>query len=389
MKAEGRKRHPDSAHPLSSPKHRSEFDFIEQLRHRAFRRKENGVNNSHSSLITHHSSLLQGIGDDAAVLHTSDASFDTVVTADLLVEDIDFRLTTTTPRLLGHKALAVSLSDIAAMGARPRWALLSIGAPRRLWDGPFLEEFYEGFFALAEEHGVALVGGDVSRTGAGGRSSSRAGLLVIDSIVLGEATRGRSVLRSGARPGDRIYVTGALGGAAAGLRLLEGGARAPQDAETRPSKTLPKSDTPGARRRRLMLRQLRPEPRVLWGRTLGEKKLASAMIDLSDGLSSDLAHLCRESGVGARIDAARVPVDPSVARALKLSPDGALKLALSGGEDFELLFTSGARDASRLPKRVGGVAVSRIGVVTDEPGRVVLVGGGRERVLEAEGYRHF
>ena len=371
-----------------------EFDFIRRLREEALNRLD--IRHKHSSLITHHaalpshhSSLLQGIGDDAAVVRTPGARLDTVITADLLVENVDFRLKTTTPRLLGHKALAVSLSDIAAMGARPRWALLSIGAPRRLWGGPFLEEFYEGFFALAGEHGVALVGGDVSRTGAGGRASSRAGPLVIDSIVIGEAGRGRCVLRSGARPGDGLYVTGALGGAAAGLRLLEGGARAPRDAQKRAGKMLPESDSPVARRRRLVLRQLRPEPRVPWGLALGEKKLASAMIDLSDGLSSDLAHLCRESGAGARIDAARIPVDPSIASALKLAPEAALRLALSGGEDFELLFTVRPRDARRLPKHVGGVAATHVGVVTDEPGRVVLVDGGRESVLEAEGYRHF
>ena len=389
--AERRPRRKDSSRTDAA---RGEFDFIRRVRQEALkrlgaRRQHSALITHHSSLPSHHSSLLQGIGDDAAVLRNAGPRFDTVVTADLLVEGVDFRLTTTTPRLLGHKALAVSLSDIAAMGARPRWALLSVGAPRRLWGATFLEEFYEGFFALADEHGVALVGGDVSRTGAGGRSSARSGPLVIDSIVIGEAGRGRCVLRSGARPGDGIYVTGALGGAAAGLRLLEGGARAPKSAGTRPGETLPGPDTPGARRRRLMLRQLRPEPRVTWGQTLGEKKLASALIDLSDGLSSDLAHLCRESGVGARIDAARVPVDPSIARALKITPGAALKLALSGGEDFELLFTSGARDASRLPKRVGGVAATRVGVVTDEPGRVVLLDGGSESVLEAEGYRHF
>ncbi|HEY9285754.1 MAG TPA: AIR synthase related protein, partial [Pyrinomonadaceae bacterium] len=168
----------------------SEFDFIARLRGRTPAGRARG--------------LVRGIGDDAAVLRPG-AKTDTVVTADLLVEDVDFRLTTSAPGALGHKALAVSLSDIAAMGARPRWALISVGLPPRVWDSPFLDEFYEGFFRLAGEHNVALVGGDVSRT---------PDRVVVDSIVVGEVARGRAVLRSGARAGDQIFVTGSLGGAA-------------------------------------------------------------------------------------------------------------------------------------------------------------------------------
>src|SRR5215207_484496 len=261
-----------TARPSSSSRRaRGEFDFIEGVRRQEDARSA-ALNDS--SLITHHSSLLKGIGDDAAVLRQR-AGFDTVVTADLLVEDVDFRLGEgrTSPRDLGHRALAVSLSDVAAMGARPRFCLLSVGVPRARWRGTFLEEFYAGVRSLAEAHGVLIIGGDTSRT------PER---VVVDSVVLGEVRSGRAVLRSGARAGDRIFVTGSLGGAAAGLKILESRA-------VRQSKALRQSKTPG-----LVARQLRPTPRVEWGALLGERGLASAMIDLSDGLSSDLAHLCRE-----------------------------------------------------------------------------------------------
>ncbi|MGH9903843.1 MAG: thiamine-phosphate kinase, partial [Pyrinomonadaceae bacterium] len=321
------------------PASRSEFDLINRLRYRADGGHSTGKGSA-SSLIPHPSSLITGIGDDAAVLRNH-AGLDSLVTADLLVEDVDFRRATTTPRLLGHKALAVSLSDIAAMGGRPRWALVSVGVPRDVWESDFLDEFYEGFYALALGHGVTLVGGDVSRT------PER---VVVDSVVMGEAARGRAVLRSGARPGDRIFVTGALGGAAAGLQLLEAGARL---------STRPRQSRAGPRER-LLLRHLRPTPRVAWGQLLGEKRLAAAMIDLSDGLSSDLSHLCRESGVGARIDAASIPVDPLIRKARASTTDD-LSLALNGGEDFELLFTVHPRRAARLPGEIDGVTITDIG----------------------------
>ena len=287
----------------------------------------------------------------------------------MLVEDVDFRLGRgwISPRDLGHRALAVSLSDVAAMGARPRFCLLSVGVPRGRWRGSFLEEFYAGVRSLAEAHGVLIIGGDTSRT------PER---VVVDSIVLGEVRSGRAVLRSGAREGDQIFVTGSLGGAAAGLKTLESGA-------VRKSKTLRQAKTLG-----LVARQLRPTPRVEWGAMLGELRLASAMIDLSDGLSSDLAHVCRESLVGARVDAASLPLDPLLAPA-GIAHGEALALALDGGEDFELLFTVSARDARRLPDELGGVRVTRIGEVTRERGKVRLVRDGRARLLRPGGFEHF
>src|SRR6266496_809601 len=170
-----------------APSSRGEFDFINTLRQQA-----------ESSSISHLSSVVSGIGDDAAVIRTT-AGKDTVITTDLLVEDIDFRRDSISARFLGHKALAVSFSDIAAMGARPRWALLSVGVPEEVWKTEFLERLYDGLFELALRYDVKLVGGDTSRT---------TEKIVIDSIVMGESAAGLAVLRSGAQPGDQIFVTG-------------------------------------------------------------------------------------------------------------------------------------------------------------------------------------
>src|SRR5207245_2708227 len=168
----------------------------------------------------HHSPrVINGIGDDASVINQR-ANRDLIVTTDLLVEGVDFYLEAISARMLGHKALAVSLSDIAAMGARPLWSLLSIGMPAETWRNNFKAEFYEGYFALADKYGVTLAGGDVSETKSG---------IVIDSIVIGEVVSGAAIRRSGARPGDQIFVTGTLGGAAAGLKLIEMGARVKQE----------------------------------------------------------------------------------------------------------------------------------------------------------------
>ncbi len=351
-----RKRH-SSRKPSSS----SEFDFINRIKRRA---------HEHRNISTAlHSSLIQGIGDDAAVLRPA-AGREMVLTADLLVEEIDFRREWMLPRLLGHKALAVSLSDIAAMGARARWALLSIGIPQKIWETDFAEEFYEGFFALAETHQVTLIGGDVSRTPEH---------IVIDSIVAGDVKRNRSVLRTGARAGDHLFVTGTLGGAAAGLKLLEQGAR------------LKKSKARTLKERaveELLLKHLQPEPRMSWGALLSEQRLATAMIDISDGLSSDLAHLCEASGVGALIDAARIPLDEALTQLGKHDFD-ALSLALNGGEDFELLFTISPKNLKRLPTKIDGVRIHYIGDVLDKERGIKLAANGRQARLQASGFSHF
>lgn len=376
----------------------NEFDFIRGIREQTRSRK-------------HSSRLVTGIGDDAAVVNQI-ADRDLIVTTDLLIEGVDFYRDAAPAAMLGHKALAVSLSDIAAMGGRPFWSLLSIGMPAEIWQDNFKDEFFSGYFELADQFGVTLAGGDVSRTNEG---------IVIDSIVLGEVTSGAAILRSGLRPGDQVYVTGTLGGAAAGLKLIEMGARLGESGVTSLPRAGSRVSSPTVREgsasepgavatgfgfsvgsierepqssetraiESLLLRQLRPSPRVGWGIVLGEERLAGAMIDISDGLSSDLAHLCEESDVGVLIDSASVPIDRDVIHLCGRRALDPLMLALHGGEDFELLFTVRPDDVARLPKRVDGVAISRIGEVTDQPGKIRISEKNRVWDLQPEGFEHF
>ena len=358
MKDEHEQPAPAPLRHAQSSSAKSEFDFIASLRQRV------------TSSTLKSESLIAGIGDDAAVFRSS-AGKETVISADLLVEDIDFRRTTTPPYLLGHKALAVSLSDIAAMGARPMWSLISIGMPEDVWQTEFVNHFYDGLLGLANHYGVHLIGGDTSRTNE---------TIVIDSVAAGECAAGSSVLRSGAKPGDQIFVTGSLGAAAAGLRLIERGAHlAEQNLADEDSQKLD----------HVLIRQLRPEPRVGWGIVLGEERLATAMIDLSDGLSSDLNHLCAASQAGAVIDSALLPIDNRVVELCGRRALDPLQLALHGGEDFELLFTVKPADVARLPRRVDGVEVKRIGEVTKAIDGVKISEGSRIWDLKPGGWKHF
>lgn len=318
---------------------RSEFEFIQNIKKKY---------------------SLRLVGDDCAVLPKDDNT-DLLIASDMLVEDIDFRLEWTTPEFLGHKALAVSLSDIAAMGGNPKFAMLSIGIAEKLWKTDFLDRFYEGWHRSAREFGVELIGGDVSKV---------PNSVVIDSTVLGEVTRGTAILRSGALPGDAIFVTGYLGSAAAGLQLLEKGERYNENwAEPI---------------RHLVLRQLQPLPQIHTSKVLQEMQLPTAMIDVSDGLSSDLTHLISASGAGAKIYADRIPVDPAIAGANMLTND-ALDLAINGGEDFELLFTTG-QDKISVALDLG---FHHVGEVTSGVGVIELARDDSVSRLKPEGFRHF
>ena len=322
---------------------KSEFEFIETIRRRY---------------------SLQKIGDDCAVL-PKDSKTDLVVTTDLLVEDVDFRLDWTTPEFLGHKALAVSLSDVAAMGAKPIWAMLSIGIPREIWKTDFVEKFYDGYFRLAKKFDVEIVGGDVSKT---------PDKIVVDSIAAGEVKKGKAVLRSGAKIGDLIYVTGELGGAAAGLALLENGVRYDNSAKIW--------------QKNLLLKQLQPFLHVSTMQSLTDKNSLTAMIDLSDGLSSDLAHLCRASKVGARIYADKIPLHKNL-KVVAETFDEKLNYALNGGEDYELLFTVNPKKKIPLKKADAKRGFSCIGETTANAGIIELVTSNETKILEPKGYRHF
>ncbi len=310
----------------------SEFDFIRHIRDQA--------------ASGHSPDLVLGIGDDAAILREREGR-ETLVTVDLLVEDVDFKLEYAAPRWLGHKALAVSLSDLAAMGGAPKFSLLTLGIPKRsqisnLKSEIFLEEFFAGYFALAEKHGVALVGGDISST---------PDRLTIDSIVIGHCRAGKSVRRSGARVGDGIYLTGAIGASAAGLQLLlREGARVDEGAD-------------GLLQRALRA-HLKPEPRVEFGRQIGESGLAHSMIDVSDGLVQDLAHICEESRVAAMIDFDAVPIADEVSLVCK-DTETAFDFAASGGEDFELLLTANKDDEAKVFEAASSceIKLTRIGAI--------------------------
>lgn len=340
----------------------SEFDFIKRIRDRA--------------AISQSPDLVFGIGDDAAILREQSGR-ETLVTVDLLVEDVDFRLEYAPPRWLGHKALAVSLSDIAAMGGEPKFSLLTFGIPKRFQiSNPesqiFFDEFFAGYFALAEKHAVALIGGDVSSTPGG---------LMTDSVVIGHCQAGRAIRRGGAKAGDAIYLTGSIGASATGLKLLSTGARVNENEESLAQSAL--------------RAHLRPEPRVEFGRRVGASGLVHAMIDVSDGLAQDLARICEESAVAAILDFDSVPVAEEVSLVCKESEE-AFETAVGGGEDFELLLTATKDDEARLVETAAGcdLWLTRIGeiVTANHPRQsstVLLRRNGVITPLSIRGFDHF
>jgi thiamine-monophosphate kinase len=319
---------------------------------------------------TAHGGLRLGIGDDCALLRVGPGE-ELAVTTDLSISGHHFRLEWHSPESIGHRTLARGLSDLAAMGARPVAAFLSLGLAKELIQNQkkrWLEQFLDGFFALAGTFQTQLAGGDLAESA----------VVVADIVLAGAVRRGKALLRSGARPGDLLYVTGTLGGSAAGLaRLAQLAARA-HAARSGALRVAPLR-IPG-NLQSLLAPHLYPQPRIAQGLWLAQRGLASAAIDLSDGLSTDLAHLCEESAVAAEIDAAALPVHSGAT----------LEQALNGGEDYELLFT--ASPAAHVPRSIVGVPVTRIGrIVRPRKGRprITLVTAQGRQPLARQGWEHF
>lgn len=301
-----------------------------------------------------------GVGDDAALLRIA-PGMELAVSTDMLVQGTHF-FPDADPRLLGHKALAVNLSDMAAMGAQPHWALLALSLPAE--DSAWLQAFSEGFFALAAAHGVALIGGDTTR-----------GPLDVCVTIMGQAPQGAALRRSGARPGDDIWVSGTLGEAALALAHLRG-----------------EIALPSAELEACTCRLHQPQPRVALGLAL--RGLASSAIDISDGLLADLGHILEQSGAGAQVDVGALPVSPLLrARLAAPAPERgmALRCALAGGDDYELCFTAAPARRNEIAALVARLScpLQCIGTITAGGCCELRDTDGAILQMKETGYDHF
>jgi thiamine-monophosphate kinase len=331
--------------------------------------------------------MVIGIGDDAAVVEPVRNQLD-VLTVDAIVEGVHFDRRFTPPEAIGHRALAVNLSDLAAMGATPRLALLSLALPAALECDDF-DTMIDGLASLAASHRIHVAGGNLTRS---------PGPLILDVTAIGSAKRRNVLTRGGARPGDEIYVTGTVGGALAGLQCLqESTVRLKPDTTYDPETVRLKPDTTYASgthdsdtthdsetydsrtydsrtyvvsgfSRTVIRRYLYPEPRVRAGVLLGRNRAATACMDLSDGLADGIRQIAEASGVGATIDPAAVPIEPAARAWFESHGTDPLLAALGGGDDYELVFTASPRLRGRLRAvaRHGDVPLTRIGVCTPE-----------------------
>jgi thiamine-monophosphate kinase len=309
--------------------------------------------------------VVIAVGDDAAVVEPG--RHHGVLTADMLVEGVHFELGSTAPHDLGHKAVSVNVSDVAAMGGSPRYGLICLGLSDAI-EAAWVMELYGGMREAADEYGMSLVGGD----------TSRADRAVVSVTVYGEVAEGMAVTRSGARPGDALVVTGTLGGSAGGLRIA-------RDAARRHTEAL--STEWG---RSLLAVHERPRARVGEGQALAAAG-AHAMIDVSDGLAIDLGRLCEESGVGARITIPDIPFAPGLVDLAEGTDVDPVDLALHGGEDYELLAALPPGDVDEARRTVVerfGTRLTEIGAVVEGAG-LVAVRGDREEPLEPRGWDHF
>jgi thiamine-monophosphate kinase len=303
------------------------------------------------------SSLRLAIGDDAAIFRPQ-SGYETVLSCDWFLQGTHFLLDRHPPDSVGWKCLARAASDLAAMGAEPRCFLLSLALPTTATGG-WLDQFLRGLRAASRKLSCPAAGGDTTRRDQ----------ILINTTVVGECRRGRAILRSGAQAGDAIFVSGRLGEAELGLRLMRDRKGRSYKRDARPRK------------------HLYPQPRLTIGTWLAQQRLATSMMDLSDGLSSDLPRLCAASGVGARVEAERIP-SPRLS-GLDAKKFTALELALHGGDDYELLFTVGSRNISRIPRRFAGTPLTLIGRVVLETNISLITESGKEIPLAKKGWDPF
>ncbi|MGB8479868.1 MAG: thiamine-phosphate kinase [Acidobacteriaceae bacterium] len=386
---------------MRRPSIRGEREFLLSLRERVAHSQGEIGNPSRSRREVRapsFSPVIEGIGDDCAILRPPSGN-EVLVTTDFTLEAVHFRREWHSAESVGHRCLARGLSDIAAMGAKPLAAFLSLALPVELVRShagrpSWRERFFDGFLSLADKYKVPLAGGDTAQSPliAGpaprrDRQDARqivTGLALMDIVLIGTAPRGRSLRRSTAGVGDRIFVTGCLGGAAAELAQLSANPLRYRNATTATAE--PGTPNPHP--------HLFPEPRLAIGAWLLKNRRASSAIDISDGLSTDLDHLCEESSLAATVDASAIPIHPIAQRAAGLDRDKAMQFALHGGEDYELLFTASPK--MHVPRRIAGVPVTCIGEMrADKPrtSRVVIQErlNGRKcvRPLPPGGWEHF
>jgi thiamine-monophosphate kinase len=303
-----------------------------------------------------------GIGDDAAVVETERNRLE-VLTVDAIVDGVHFDSTFTPPAAIGHRALAVNLSDLAAMGATPRLALLSLALPGAFPLAAF-DEMIASLSSVAARLRTAIVGGNLTRT---------SGPLVVDVTVVGTVKKRQTLTRAGARPGDHLYVTGSIGAAAAGLQMLRGGVTTPR----------------GAADEACIRRYLYPEPRLRLGSLLGRNRAATACMDLSDGLADAVRQIAEASGIGARIEGSALPIEPAARRWFEEHGQDAVSASITGGDDYELLIAARPRLAGRLTAalRHGDAPLTRIGSCTADRS-IVVRQDGVDRTMPS-GYSHF
>jgi thiamine-monophosphate kinase len=310
--------------------------------------------------------VIVGIGDDVAVLEGTGEEW-TLAKVDSQVEGVHFLRDAISPRQLGRRALIINLSDIASVGGRALYALVSLALPDDT-EVAWVDELYRGLREEGDRFGVVVVGGNMARSKEGA---------FIDVFVLGSVRREHVLLRSGARPGDRVLVTGWLGDSAAGLQLL----------------LKPTLELAPAEREMLLERHFTPTPRLCEAEVIAHSGAATAMIDLSDGLSSDVGHICERSQVGVRLWAERLPISPTTRQVAAGCRKAPWQLALEGGEDYELCFTAASAEAETLAaavERETGTPVRVVGeILPPEGGRWLVLEGGREVALEAGGWQHW